>query len=177
MSTAFLTRITLVNDPAVVLDTTLTRQTALLTLVGSGVMGPAGTSGALSGNAVGDINMMGFDVLNAGVVSFTGEHNNGSSGPAHTIILAHANKHKLTINQNTVLTISTTGAGVGHYQIRLIQHSSGGHTVSFVGLDPTRWLGSATQPAVNMASYGETILSLFFDGTSIIQSMTKVGAA
>lgn len=174
MSAAFLTRITLVNDPATVLDTTLTRQTALLTLVGTGLMGPPG---ALSGDAVGDINMMGFDVLNAGVVSFTGEHSNGSSGPAHTIVLAHGTKQKITINQDTTLTISTTGAGVGHYQIRLIQHQTGGHSVTFVGLDPTRWLGSATQPAINTNSHGETLLSIFFDGTALIQSMAKVGAA
>lgn len=173
MSAAFLTRITLVNDPATTLDTTLTRQTALLTVLGTPILGTA----VLAGTAVGDIDMDGYDLLNAGVVSFVGEYDNGGSGPAHTISLANGTKQKLTINQNTTVTISTTGAGVGHYQIRLIQHHSGGHTITFSGLNPARWLGSASQPAINTAPFGESILSIFFDGAGIVQSLTKVGSA
>lgn len=59
MSAAFVTRITLVNDPAnsfdtrlglvtdstTFLDTSLTRQTALLSLVGTGIVGAAGPTG------------------------------------------------------------------------------------------------------------------------------------
>lgn len=59
MTAALVTRITLINDPGnsldtriglttdatTFLDTSLTRQTALLTLVGTGVVGPAGPTG------------------------------------------------------------------------------------------------------------------------------------
>lgn len=173
MSAAFLTRITLVNDPAVTLDTTLTRQTALLTLVGTPILGTA----LLEGTATGDIDMDGFDLFNAGVVSFISEYDNGLSGAAKTISLLNGTKQKVTLDAGTTLTISSAGAGVGHYQIRIIQDATGGHAVTFSGLSSARWLGAATPPGVNTVASGESILSLFFDGAGIVQSLAKVGSA
>ncbi len=170
---AFLTRITLVRDAASTLDTTLSRQTALLTLVGGGLQGPPGE---LGGEVAADIDMLEFDLHNAGVVSFVGEYDNGLSGAAKPIVLAVGTKQKVVVDTDTVLTIDPVTAGVGHYQVRIIMDGFGGHTVTIAGINNARWLGSASAPDVNTSPNGESILSIFLDGANMIQSLAKVGA-
>lgn len=164
------------SDTTVIIDgdsATIVTQQDVITVLTEGVQGPPGQ---LTSEAGADINMMGFDVLNAGSVTFIGEYDNGSSGAAKTLSLANGTKQKITLTASTTLTIVSGGSGVGHYQIRLIQDSTGGHAVTFAGLSGSRWLGAASAPGVNAIANGESILSVYFDGANFIQSLAKVGS-
>lgn len=109
-------------------------------------------------------------------VNFNGEYDNGNSGTTKTVTLTNGQKQKLTLNGNVALTVSFTSAAVGTYQLRLIQDATGGRTVTWTGLSASRWLGATSAPAINAASNGETIVSIFYDGTNAAQSLAKVGA-
>lgn len=109
------------------------------------------------------------------VVSFAGEFDNGDSGSAKTIDFATGNKQKVVLTADTTLTITGLDE-VAHVQLRIIENGAGDHNITFVGLNAARWLGAVAQPDHNRAAGGETILSIFFDGTNAIQSMLKVGA-
>lgn len=113
--------------------------------------------------------------LNMNTVSFKEEYDNAGSGSSKVINFANGQKQKITITEDTVLTILNP-PGVGHYQLRLIQDATGGRAVSFTGLSGTRWLGSVNQPDLHMVSNGESILSIYFDGSQMIQSLAKIGA-
>ena len=116
------------------------------------------------------------DLTGVKQVGFT-EYDNGNSGTAKTVTLANGQKQKLTLTGNLTLTISFTNALPGSYQIRLIQDGTGGRTLAAIsGLSASRWLGSTTQPLHNTAIAGETVLTIYYDGTNAIQSMVKVGA-
>jgi hypothetical protein len=110
-------------------------------------------------------------------ITFNAEYDNGNSATAVTITLANAQKQKLTLTGNATVTISTTGAAIGSYQLRLIQDATGGRTVTWSGLSASRWLGSLTAPAINSAIAGESLITMFFDGTNITQSAAKIGTS
>ena len=110
-------------------------------------------------------------------IGFAGEYDNGSSGAAKTVTLAAAQKQKITLSANTTLTLDFTGATVGTYQLRLIQDATGGRTVTWSGLSATRWLSSTSAPPINGVANRESILSVYYDGTTATQSLVKVGAA
>lgn len=113
----------------------------------------------------------------SGPLGFNAEYDNGNSSTAITLTLATAQKQKVTLNSATpTLTISTTSAAVGNYQIRIVQDGTGSRVPTFSGLSSSRWLGSASAPAVSAGASTETILSIYFDGTNLTQSMTKVGS-
>lgn len=114
--------------------------------------------------------------LRAKTVGFLAEYDNGNSGSAATVTLTNGQKQKITLTANTTITISTTGAQVGHYQLRLIQDATGSRTVAWTGISSTRWLNSTTTPAPNSAANSETIVTMFWDGTNITASLSKVGA-
>lgn len=116
------------------------------------------------------------DLSGVKTVKFSGEYDNGNSGTAVTVTLANAQKQKLKLTGNVTITVSFTGAAVGNYQLRLIQDGTGSRTVAWSGLSASRWLGAASAPAVNSAANGETIVSIYYDGTNATQSLAKVGA-
>jgi hypothetical protein len=107
---------------------------------------------------------------------FAAEYDNGNSGATSTIDFANGQKQRITLTANTTLTISAP-PGVGDYKLRLIQDATGGRTVAFTGLSASRWWGSATQPAINAAANGETLIALYYDGSNWSQGATKIGAA
>jgi hypothetical protein len=107
--------------------------------------------------------------------AFAAEYDNGNSGTSATINFANGNKQKITLNNNTTLTISTP-PGVGEYKLRLIQDGTGGRTVAFSGISSSRWWGSAAQPDFNDAVNGETLLAFYYDGTNFSQGAAKIGA-
>ena len=111
--------------------------------------------------------------------SFEEEFANGNLGATPTIVWANGQKQKGTLNAGAAIAFDFTGVGIGHYQLRLIQDATGGRTVSWGTGTPGsgRWLGSASAPAINAAATGETIVSIFWDGTNATGSLAKVGAA
>lgn len=130
------------------------------------------------GTMAGDISMSNQDVVGVKTVTVFGEVNHGNSGAAKSISFSGGQNCRVTINADTVLTICTP-PGQGFFQLRMIQDGTGAHTVSFVNLVQTRFVGNASQPAINAAANGETILTLFWNGAfgTAIQSLQKIGAA
>lgn len=130
--------------------------------------------GTMSGAvAHGNNNITGVKLL-----SFNGEYDCGNSGAGLTIDFANGANQKVTLNNNTTLTI-TTPAAAGHYQLRLIQDGAGGRTVTWAGTaySGSRWGGSASAVTLNTSAAGVTLVNFFFDGTNLYQTGFRVGMA
>jgi trimeric autotransporter adhesin len=111
--------------------------------------------------------------------AFNGEYNAGS-GTAITPDFANGQKQYCTMGSGTTTVTLNTGSfpGVGHFQLRIIQYSTAG-ALAFAGTaySASRWLNDADANDVNSANNGESILSLYWNGTNAYLSMGKVGAA
>ncbi|HWO57703.1 MAG TPA: hypothetical protein VNN55_09075 [bacterium] len=129
------------------------------------------------GNLTGSLGLSGNAISGVKTVGFQAEYDNGNSGTSKTISLANGQKQRITLTANATLTISTTGASVGNYTIRIKQDATGGRTVTWSGLSSSRWLGASSPPPIHSAANGESILSIYFDGTTMTQTLAKVGAA
>lgn len=107
------------------------------------------------------------------------EYDAGSTGGSLSVNWYNGQMQKTLANLNTTISVTAANTpGVGHYQLRIVQDATGSRTVAWGGdISASRWLGSATAPAVNSAANGETIVVFFFDGTNFVQSLSKVGAA
>jgi fructose-specific component phosphotransferase system IIB-like protein len=140
---------------------TTAAQTGALPLSGGTMTGPM----EMSNNAVTGVKTVGFNA----------EYSNGNSGSSKTISLANGQKQVVTLTANTTLTISAASAVVGNYLIRIKQDAIGNRLVTWSGLSASRWLGSSSAPAINLFATGETLLSIYFDGANMIQSIAKVG--
>jgi len=140
------------------------------------VIFPSGTYYPLTGgNLNGPISLSNRDIAGIKVIGMFAEYDNGNSGAGPiTIDWSNGSDQKITINANTTLAILTASA-VGHYQLRLIQDATGGRTTAFTGLSASRWLNSLAQPTFNTAANGETVITLFWSGTSYTQGSQKVG--
>ncbi len=109
-------------------------------------------------------------------LGFHAEYDNGSSGASKTITLANGGRQKLAISQSSpTLTISTTGAAVGEYVLRLV--NGGSWSVSWSGLSSSRWLGASSTPSIRSGSGAETYVFFYWDGNSLTQRMEKVGSS
>lgn len=128
------------------------------------------------GSMSGPISMANQNIIGTKVLTAYAEVDHGSSGAAKSISFSGGQFCKVTLNSNTVLTIKNP-PGVGHYQLRVLQDTTGGWSASFVNLSQTRWLGVASQPALNTAASGASLLTLYWDGAAWTQSLEKVGAA
>lgn len=128
--------------------------------------------GTLTGDvSAGDKNLTAVKVLGR-----SAEYDNGNSGASKTIDFANGAQQKVTLTANTTLTISTPPQ-VGYYQLRLIQDATGSRTVTWSGLSSSRWLGATSAPAINSVANKETLVSIYYDGTNLTQSQSKIGAA
>lgn len=109
-------------------------------------------------------------------VTFAEEFDNGDSGTEKVIDFSEGQKQKITLNNDATINFAVA-PGVGHFQLRIIQDATGGRAVTYIGISASRWLGSASEPAINANPNGETIMTLFWDGAQYVQSLAKVGAA
>lgn len=134
-----------------------------------------------SGNvAVGDVTLGGAQTLTnktltapvVNVVTFPGQVNAGNSGTAATVNFANGQKQTLTLTGNATVTLQFPG--VGNYQLLLTQDATGGRTVTWSGV--SRYVGSATAPAINTSANGSTMVSLYYDGANVWLAASKVNA-
>ena len=128
------------------------------------------------GTMTGNINAGNNNVTAVKILGRSAEYDAGNSGASKTIDFANGAQQKVTLTANTTLTISTPPS-VGYYQLRLIQDATGSRTVTWSGLTSSRWLGSAAAPAINATATKETLISIYYDGTNLTQSLSKIGAA
>jgi hypothetical protein len=123
-----------------------------------------------------DQNLNNNDLTNIKYATFNSEYNAGNSSTAITIDFANGQKQVVTLTASTTITIANPPA-TGHFQIRLVQDATGSRAVTWSGLSSSRWLGSSTAPAINLTASGETIVNIFYNGSAMTQSLSKVGAA
>ena len=103
---------------------------------------------------------------------FSSEFNAGNSGTAVTLNFANGQKQRLTLNGNATITLSFPG--VGNYQVILVQDATGSRTVTWPGT--AAYVGSASAPAINATASGETIVSIYWNGSKAYIAAAKVGA-
>lgn len=126
------------------------------------------------GTMTGAIAMGNKDITGTKVLAFNGEVNNTPAASAVTIDFSTGSIQKTTLNAATIaITISNLQIGWNH--LRIIQDATGGRAVTFTGIVSTRWGGIASQPALNTAVAGESILSIFWDGANAAQSLMRIG--
>lgn len=105
-------------------------------------------------------------------VRFAGEYNAGNSSTALTVDFTNGQKQKATLTGNATITLSSPA--VGSYQLKLVQDATGSRTVTW---SPTpKYVGSSTAPAINTTANSETIVSVYYDGTSYYLAAAKVNA-
>ena len=105
---------------------------------------------------------------------FSSEFNAGNSGTAVTLNFANGQKQRLTLTGNATITLSFPG--VGNYQVLCVQDGTGGRTPAGFSGVTARFLGSATMPAFNTAASGESIMSIYYNGSVAYIAVSKVGA-
>lgn len=103
---------------------------------------------------------------------FNAQNAQGTISANGTLDFATGQKQSLTLGANITLNLSFPG--VGNYQILLTQDATGNRTVSWGGV--TRYVGSASAPAINTAANSSTVISIYFDGTNVWLGASKVNA-
>lgn len=94
------------------------------------------------------------------VIGFTSELDNGNSGAAITVDLGAAQNQKVTVNNNTTITL-TAPAQVQTNRLKLID-SGGPRTITWAGASVT-WVGGSS-PSFSAA--GKTVfVSIYYDGS------------
>lgn len=146
------------------------------TSVGRAVLTATDTAAARAviGAGVGDVTLTGNQSI-SGKKTFTfgSQVDAGSSGTAVTVSFTNGQKQKLSLTGNAAITLAFP-AGVGNYQLILHQDATGGRTVTWPGV--SLWVGGATQPAINTAANGYTLVSVYWDGTAVWLGAVKVNA-
>lgn len=95
---------------------------------------------------------------------FNGEYDAGNSGTSKTIDFANGSLQKVALNGACTFTLNFPG--VGRYQLKIVA-ASGAGAVTW----PTiKWFNSATAPTISTTLNNESILSFYYDGTTIYGS-------
>jgi hypothetical protein len=89
-----------------------------------------------------------------------------------TVDFSNGQKAFVDVRANTTLYLSVP-AGVGHYQM-VIYMNGGSWAVTINNVQ--FWLGAASQPPLNTAVGGRTLVSLFFDGSYMFCGVAKCNA-
>jgi len=129
--------------------------------------------GTMSGN----IDQGNTNHTNVKVLGRSTEYDNGNSGAAKTIDWTNGQQQKVTLNSASVTLTISTPPSAGHYQLRLIQDATGSRAVTWSGLTSTRWGSATSAPAINTAANGESLLTLYYTGATVVtQTLFKIGA-
>jgi hypothetical protein len=130
------------------------------------------------GTLTGGIGMAGHTIADLGVLTFNQEYDKGNSGTGATIDFAQGNAQKITLNNDTTLTLANA-PGTGWYQLKVVQDATGGRSVTWAGTNysASRTYGQSTDIAVYGAAGGETIVKFYWDGAKWYQEAHYVGHA
>jgi len=92
---------------------------------------------------------------------FDAEYDNGNSGAAKIINWGNGNKQAITLTAPCVLTF-VAPAGVGHFQLRVVQGGAGGYTLS---INPSILWMEKTAPILSTAAGAEDFLTFFWNAS------------
>lgn len=106
-------------------------------------------------------------------VRFLQQYNFGVASSGNAFVnFALGQKQFITLAANTNLSFSFPG--VGSYQLIISQDGTGNRTVTWPA--GTKFVGSATAPSLNTVGSGETVISIFYNGSSPYIQASKVNA-
>lgn len=112
------------------------------------------------------------DALMADVVVFPAQYDAGSSGATKNLDFTNGQKQKLLLTANCTVTLAFPG--VGNFLLLLTQDATGNRSATWSGV--SRYVGSATAPAINLVANSSTVVSLYFDGANVWLAASKVNA-
>lgn len=128
------------------------------------------------GTMTGAIDLANNNITGIKLLSDNGEIANTPSGGAATIDFSAGRLQVVTLNGATiVLTVSNPQVGFQHLRIK--QDGIGGRAVTWAGTkySATRWGGSAGAPSLNANANGESMATFYYDGTTMMQTLFRVG--
>jgi hypothetical protein len=105
------------------------------------------------------------------------EFDYGNSHTAKTIYLSNGQRQRITLNANCTLTVNTLNALISTYTLRIIQDFGGAKYITWSGISSSRWVQSSSAHELNYSANGESLMSIYYDGTNMIQNIGKVGSA
>lgn len=110
----------------------------------------------------GDLDALNNDVVNAKVISFNAELDNGNSGASATINWTSAQKQRVTLTDSPVLSF-TAPPGASNLLLKVIQDGTGNRSITWPGA--VLWPGGNPPNLTNQAGSVD-IVSFYFDGTN-----------
>lgn len=133
------------------------------------------------GTMTGDIDLGDRNLTNVNSLAYAGEVGNTPAAGAVTIDFSTSALQSVTLNGATI-AITLTNMRLGYNQLRIIQDATGNRAVTWAAgagaaYSASRWGGSAAAPALNTAANGESLATFFYNGTSAIQTLFRVGTA
>jgi hypothetical protein len=107
--------------------------------------------------------------LNFVFVSYMEEYDNGNSGGVKNIVLSNGINQKLTLTDNCVLSFTPPSSGTCKFQLKIVQDSVGGRSISFFDnvKNPEEFDFSAG------AADQECIATFYYDGSKYIMSVVN----
>jgi len=128
------------------------------------------------GTMTGSIAMGNNSVTGIKLLTDNGEVTNTPAGGAVTIDFSTGRLQVVTLNAATV-TITLSNLQVGFQHLRIKQDATGGRAVSWAGAaySASRWGGSAAAPTLNTNANGESMVTFYYDGTTLMQTLFRVG--
>lgn len=106
-----------------------------------------------------------------GITGYASEYALTTSASSYTFPLSNSNLNRLTVGADTAITLNFPGPG--HYQLIVVQNSTGGYTPTIAN---SHRVAGGTALDWNKTANGETILSISYSGSIVYIGATKVGA-
>lgn len=128
------------------------------------------------GTMTGNIALANHNITGVKLLTDNGEVTNTPAAGAVTIDFSAGRLQVVTLNAATV-TITLSNLQVGFQHLRIKQDATGGRAVSWAGTgySATRWGGSAAAPSLNTNVNGESMVTFFWDGTTLMQTLFRLG--
>lgn len=99
------------------------------------------------------------------VVTFDAEYDNGSQSTSVTVNWQNGQKQRVTMTGNVAITFSAPTAGVGHFQLQLIQDGTGGRNPTWSS--SPLWPEGTTPDLSGQTGGGEkNLIGVYYDGAN-----------
>ena len=129
------------------------------------------------GTMSGALDMGNQNITAVKVLGHNGEVANTPAAGAVTIGWTTGSYQFVTLNAATVTITISTPPAPGRYQLRVKQDATGGRAITWAGASysASRWGGSVAAPTINTNANGESVVTFYWDGTTMLQTLFRVG--